>query len=393
MGFKIDQLELGDPRLRDFVAVPWHLFHGDSHWTPPLRAELLGSRLLGITGLLTAKHPYHQQAEVTHFVARDGRRLLGRMSAAVNRRFNERYASRIGTFGLYDVCDDYAVTEALLDRASAWLDARGMTTLRGPGGYSNATHEAYQGVLIEGFDFDPTVELTHNPPYYAEHLERYGLRKAKDYVAFRIETPDRAPERLVRLVGAIERRRRIETRPIDLRHVREEVERIVRIYNEAWQWNWGFLPMTDDECEAIADTLKLVADPGLLQFATVNGELAAVFGALPDPNVPLRPRWNRLRDTDPARALRLLRTRRRIPRARLMFFGVRPGFRKMGVDAVLYLRVLEQAIRNNYRMCEASMLLEENDLVLRAARFMGGVKYKTWRIYEKPLGSSERPPS
>ncbi|MBU0595160.1 hypothetical protein KJ567_00545 [Candidatus Bipolaricaulota bacterium] len=385
MRFTVDQLELGDPRLRDFVAVPWHLFRGDPHWTPPLRAELLGNRAMGITGLLTPGHPYHRQADVTHFIACDGRTPLGRVSAAINRRFNEHHDARIGSFGFFDVCDDYIVAKELLDRASDWLRARSMDLLRGPGGYSNATHEANQGVLIEGFDSPPTVELTHNPPHYAGHLERYGLTKAKDYVAYAIDTPTSVPERLPRLARAIERRRRIETQPIDLRHVREEVERIVWIYNEAWARNWSFLPLTDDECEAMADTLKLVADPGLLQFATVNGELAAVFGALPDPNVTLRPRWNRLRDADVIRALRLLRTRRRIPRARLMFFGVRPKFRKLGVDAVLYLRVLEHAIRHGYRTCEASMLLEDNDLILRASRFMGGVRYKTWRIYEKPL--------
>lgn len=52
----------------------------------------------------------------------------------------------------------------------------------------------------------------------------------------------------------------------------------------------------------MADNLKLVIDPGLMRFATVDGELAAVLGALPDPNVPLRPRWNRFQDADLVRA-------------------------------------------------------------------------------------------
>jgi ribosomal protein S18 acetylase RimI-like enzyme len=82
---------------------------------------------------------------------------------------------------------------------------------------------------------------------------------------------------------------------------------------------------------------------------------------------------------------RLVRTRRRIPRVRLMFFGVRPRFRKLGADAVLYLEVLEHAMRRGYETCEPSMLLEENDLILRASTFMGGERYKTWRIYETPL--------
>lgn len=385
MGFTIDQIEVGDRRLRSFVDVPWALFRGDPHWTPPLRAEFLGNRLFGMTGLLTSEHPYQREADVTHFVARSGQRLLGRLSCAVNRRYNEHYAARIGFFGFFDVCDDYAVTEVLLDRARDWLSGRGMTVMRGPGGYSNATHEAHQAVLIDGFDTPPTVELTYNPPYYAEHLERYGLRKVKDYHAYMIQIPDRQNDRLVRVAAAVRRRRAIETREINLRNLREDVDRIVRIYNEAWANNWGFLPMTDAEAEAMTASLRLVADPGMIRFAWVRGELAAVLGALPDANVALRPRWNRLRDSDLARAFRVLRTRRRISSSRLMFFGVRPQFRKLGVDAVLYAEVLEHVVRRGHKTCEPSMLLEENDLILRASAFMGGERYKTWRIYEMPL--------
>ena len=385
VGLTIDRIELGDRRLRDFVRVPWVLFRGDPHWTPPLRAEYLGSRLFGMTGLLTHDHPYHREAEVTHFVARSRRQLLGRVSAAVNHRFNEHHNGKIGFFGFFDVRDDYVVAEALLDRARDWLSDRGMTVMRGPGGYSNATHEAHQAVLIDGFDRPPTVELTHNPPYYAEILERYGLRKVKDYHAYLIEIPNQAGDRLVRVANAVGNRRSIETRPIDLGDLRQEVDRIVLIYNEAWVNNWGFLPLTDAEAEAMAASLKLVADPGFIRFASIGGELAAVLGALPDANVALRPRWRRLADTDLARALRLLRTRRRIPDTRLMFFGVRPRFRKLGIDAVLYMEVLAHAIRHGYKTCEPSMLLEENDLILRASSFMGGERYKTWRVYEMPI--------
>ena len=259
-----------------------------------------------------------------------------------------------------------------------------MAAMRGPGGYSNATHEPYQAVLVDGFDDPPTVELTHNPPYYGEFLERYGLKKVKDYHAYKIHLVPPS-DRLIRVAGAVQERRNIETRCVDMKHLREEVGRIVTIYNEAWARNWGFLPLTDAEADAMAASLKLVADPGLLRFATVNGELAAVLGALPDPNVPLRPRWNRFRDTDLVRALRLLRMRRHIPVMRLMFFGVRPQFRKLGIDALLYLQVQDYAVRNGYTLCEPSMLLEENDLILRASASMQGERYKTWRIYEMAL--------
>ena len=384
MRFSIEQYALRDRRLKEFVRVPWDLFRGDPHWTPPLTGELLGSKLLGLTGLLTPEHPYHRDADVTHFVAREGRQLLGRVSAAVNHRFNEHYGSKIGFFGFFDVCNNYDLAEALLNRARDWVQNRGMTLMRGPGGYSNASHEAHQAVLIDGFDDPPTVELTHNPPFYGKFLERYGLGKVKDYHAYKIhlEPPS---ERLIRITKAVQKRRNIETRVVDMKNLRAEVDRIVDIYNEAWADNWGFLPLTEAEADAMADNLKLVIDPGLMRFATVNRELAAVLGALPDPNVPLRPRWNRFQDADLMRVLRLLRMRRRIPVMRLMFFGVRPRFRKLGIDALLYLQVQEYAVQHGYKICEPSMLLEENELILRASASMDGERYKTWRVYEMAL--------
>ena len=384
----IEELPLGDRHLRQFVNVAWQINRHDPNWTPPLRADMLGNRLLRITGLLTPAHPYHQNAEVSHFLVRKGRTLLGRISTAVNYRFNEYYNARIGFFGFFDTVEDYNVARLLLDQAREWLAARGMETMRGPGAYSTATHESQQAVLIDGFDTPPTVELTHNPPYYGEFLERYGLVKAKDYHAYIINISDGPDERLQQIVDAVRTRRRIETRKIDLSQIRAEVNKIVYIYNEAWANNWGFLPLTDSEAKAMADSLKLVADPGLLRFAYVDGEIAAVLGALPDPNVAFHPQWSRWRDMDVVRVARLLRTRRHIPRIRLMFFGIRPQFRKLGVDAVLYHEVLGYALAHDYDTCEPSMLLEDNDLILRASEFMGGRRYKTWRVYEMPIEKS-----
>jgi ribosomal protein S18 acetylase RimI-like enzyme len=68
-----------------------------------------------------------------------------------------------------------------------------------------------------------------------------------------------------------------------------------------------------------------------------------------------------------------------------MFFGIRPGFRRMGIDALLYEEMKEYGMRRGYRECETSMLLEDNDLVIRASEFMGARRYKTWRIYDLPL--------
>jgi GNAT superfamily N-acetyltransferase len=309
---------------------------------------------------------------------------VGRISAAINQRFNAHHGTRIGFFGFWDVIEDYGVAKALLDRTGAWVKARGMNVLRGPGEYSNATHER-QGVLIDGFEHPPTVELTHNPPYYADFLERYGFSKAKDYHAYIMDVQTPPPSRLKRLAAQVRQRRDIETRPLILKKLNDEVRLIVKIYNDSWARNWGFLPITDEEAMMLADSLRLIADPGLVQFAFVKGEPAAVLGAFPDPNYALKPRWRWYGDHDLIRVARLYLKRRRTRRTRLMFFGIRPGFRNLGIDALLYEKVKNYAIKRGYEKCEASLLLEDNHLILRPSEFMGARRYKTWRIYDLAL--------
>lgn len=380
----IEQFPLGDPRIREFARLPWRLYRGDPNWTPPLMADLLGSRLLGAKGLLTEEHPYHRRGRVTHFLARRDGRAVGRVSAAVNERFNEYHDVRLGSFGFFEVEQDYEAATALLDAAFGWCREQGMDAMRGPGEYSNATHER-QGVLIDGFDTPPTVECTHNPPHYAEFLERWGLAKVKDYHAYRFTIDTVPADRLARVAERVRARSAVTTRPARIEDWDAEIRRVIEVYNSAWAANWGFLPFTVDEAAAIGETLRPIVDPGLVRFAMLGGEIVAMLGAFPDPNWALRPRWGLLGDSDLVRVARLLAVRRRIPRVRLMFFGIVPGHRLAGVDALLFENAYRYALPRGYREVEASLLLEENAMVIRACEFAGGVRYKTWRIYERPL--------
>lgn len=380
----IEEFPLGDPRIREFALLPWRLYRGDSNWTPPLNADLLGSRLTSTPGLLTAEHPYHRSARVTHFLARRGSRAVGRISAAVNERYNSYHDEKLGSFGFFAVEEDCEAAAALLDAARDWCRDQGMTALRGPGEYSNATHER-QGILIDGFDTPPTVDCTHNPPYYQDFVERWGLAKVKDYHAYLIDLADFPSARVGRVAADVRERNRITTRAVDMSRFDEEVRNIIEVYNQAWSRNWGFLPVTPEEADAVAESLKPIVDPGLIRFAEIDGKLVAVMGAFPDPNWSLRPRWGLLGDGDLVRIARLLRQRRHIPRVRLMFFGIVPGHRLTGIDALLFDETYKYALPKGYRNVEASLLLEDNHMVLRACELAGGRRYKTWRIYERAL--------
>ena len=381
---RIVEIPLGDPKIKEFVAFHWRLYDGNPYWVPQLDADLLGNRLLGLTGLLTPQHPYHDSAKATHFMAFRGEEPLGRVSAVVNNRFNDFYQGKYAFFGFFECVEEYAVAEALLDAARDWAKKQGADVLRGPGEYSNATHER-QGCLIDGFDQDVYVEHTYNPPYYREFIERYGFTKAMDYHAHLIDLRQPASERLANIANGVRERGHLETRALEMSRFDEDLRIVIDIYNKAWAQNWGFLPITDWEVDALVEALKPIIDPGLVRFAYYKGQPIAVLGAFPDPNYALRPRWKLYGDSDYARIARLFATRRSIRRIRLIFFGIVPGFRRLGADALLYQEVHRYAQSKDYGDCDVSLLLEVNDLIIRAAEFMGGNRYKTWRIWDLPL--------
>jgi len=380
----VSEIPLDNSRLKDFVKFSWRLYKKDPCWTPPLNGDLLGNRLLGLKGLLTAKHPYHRHAEVTHFMVRQGKQLLGRISAAINKQFNEYHQTSMGFFGFFEVVNDYEVARTLLDCAREWITERGMTIMRGPGEYSNATHER-QGILIDGFNHPPTVELTHNPPYYAQFLERYGFKKAKDYVAYLISRNNYQASLIRRLAQRVNKSLNIETRALIPNNLKTEVRLILQIYNEAWSQNWGFVPISAEEGDVLADSLRFIIDPGLVRFAFIDGEPVAVMGVIPDPNYALRPRWRWYGDSDLVRIARLFLVRRRISRTRGMFFGIKPKFRNLGIPAILTDELNDYALPRHYHECDASLLLEDNKSIIKILNLFGGKYYKRWRIYDLPL--------
>lgn len=381
---RIEEIPLGSSRLKEFVKFPWQLYKGDPCWTPPLNGDLLGNRLLGLKGLLTPKHPYHRHADVTHFIAWQGKQPVGRISAAINKQYNAYHNTSIGSFGFFEVINDFEVARSLLDSARDWVKERGLAALRGPGEYSNSTHER-QGILIDGFQYPPTVELTHNPPYYAGLLERYGFQKAKDYVAYIAERDTANINLLKRLAQKVGKSLKIETRTIVREELKAEVRLILNIYNEAWAQNWGFLPISAEEGDALADTLRLIIDPGLVRFAFIDGEPAAVMGIIPDPNYALKPRWHWYGDSDFIRLVRLLLMRRHIPMTRGMFFGIKPEFRKLGIPVILASEIADYLVGRHYTAFDGSLVLEDNEAIIRIIDIFGGKYYKRWRIYDLPL--------
>lgn len=374
-----------DRDLHAFIAFPWDVYRRDPHWVPPLffeRLEFLDRR----------KNAFFKHAEVDYFLARRGTRILGTIAAFINHRHNEFHEEKTGFFGFFEVFEDFEVAQALLETAREWVKARGMNVLRGPAQFS--TNDEC-GLLVDGFDSPPMILLTYNPRYYMDYLERAGFHKAMDLYEYLSEageiggTIEGVPPKLLRVVEKLKARGEFTTRQVDLRRLNEELAWVKRLYNSAWEKNWGFVPMDEAEFDHMAEGLKPILDPALAIVVEHEGQPVGFGLTLPDVNHYLR--WAHpgpsVLSSYLAIALVLLRLKLKPPPGMRVFaLGVLEAYRGKGVDALLYYETVKNALARGYTHAEGGWVLETNVMMNRAMEFFGSRVYKTYRYYEKPVG-------
>src|SRR5258708_37905688 len=95
--------------LRRFVGLPYRL-HAGTPWVPPLKLE----RYAFLTRRLNA---YFTHGEAEYFLAVRNGRVVGRVTAQVDRAFNDFHKNRWGNFGFLAFEDDQESLDAL--RAAA----------------------------------------------------------------------------------------------------------------------------------------------------------------------------------------------------------------------------------------------------------------------------------
>jgi hypothetical protein len=370
-------------QLQQFVAFHWTHYRGEPRYVPLLDYEYLGSRVLGITGFFEPRNLFFAHGDTRFFLALQDGQIVGRCNAFVNARHNAHAGDRTGFFGNFESVDDVGVARALWAAAEAWLRGQGMDRIRGPQNFP--VNEATPGFLVEGFDSRPVVYYHYNKPYYAALARACGYAPVMHYLSWECDVQNPPIER--RMVAACEK---VMSRSgVKVEHWRDRPFRTRRgemfeLYNEAWHDNWGFVPFTQQEFFAIVNDMRIVMDPRLFLFLYVEGELAAFFGGIPNLFEKLAtggaPRGVELR-----RAARLLLGKSSIRGFRLGYLGVKPRFRKLGLDAVALWRQQQVAKALGYEYCDLGWVLESNQLVIRMSARFGAVPSKRYALFEKTL--------
>jgi GNAT superfamily N-acetyltransferase len=358
--------------LRQFVELPFALYRNDPHWVPPLRRDELRR-------FDPAHNPFLEHATMALYLARRDGRLVGRIAAIHDRLHDETHSERTGWFGFFEAVDAEAAA-ALLAQAEAWARERGLDRVRGP---VNPSMGESPGLLVEGFNGMPYLLMPHNPPEYERLILAAGYARVKDLLAWDVDLTSPIPARVARLADRVRDRFGVTIRVARLADFDAELEIVKHLYRAAWEDNWGFVPPTDAEIAQLARDLRPVVDPDLVVFAIRHGEPVGCAVCVPDVNQVLKRMSGRL---TPFSLLHFLRRRSIVTRVRMLLLGVVPRARRLGLYPLLIAESWRRAVARGYTRGEVGWTLEDNDLINSGIAAVGGQPYRTYRLYEKPLG-------
>lgn len=374
--------------LRAFVRFPWQIYRGDPNWVPPLIGEQM-RYLDPSTG------PFYGHAEVALYLACRGRTVVGRVAVFVqHEREGEETAAQQtavqaaaceGGFGFFEAVDEYPVVEALLDAACDWLRAKGAVVVCGP---TNFGENESPGILIGGADCPPVMLEAHNPFYYQDLLERYGMEKDRDLYAWRatreqigVELSNIPPE-LARVADVARRVANVTIRTLRMERWEEEVETARQLFNVTLSHLADHVDVSEEDFQRLANQMKLFLDPDLALFAEADGQCVGFCVAVPDVNRVLIHLNGRLL---PFGWLKIRRLIRQIDIVSFKLMGVLPEYRRRGIDALLYMEAVKGVYEKGYAWMDGSLSSELNPTINLIAGRLGAERYKQYRMYRMAL--------
>jgi hypothetical protein len=369
----------GKSDLTAFIDLPKRLFAGHKGYTPHLDAERKEA-------YSPKKNPLFKHVEVQFFLARRAGRVVGRISAQVDHAYLERYSDDTGHFGSLVAEDDPAIFQALFGAAEEWLQGKGMKRATGP--FSLSVNEEV-GLLVWGFDSRPMLLVPYDPPYAGPCVEACGYSKIKDVFSYDYDVQN-APETIgKKLMARAGMAGRVKVRTANMKMFDAEVRTVVGIFNDAWSDNWGFVPFTQAEIDHASKAFGPVIVPELCVFVEVDDEAVAFIVALTNINEAIEDFGGSLNPLNLARLLFRMKIAG-VESTRVPLMGVKKKFRNHPLmGAGLAMMAIDQLRQNGKRLgkksAELGWILEDNKATNNIIKSVGGVHYKTHRLYQKAL--------
>lgn len=317
------------------------IYEGYENWVCPLDNDILA-----VFDNKKNKMFSHGEAIRWYVLDKDSGKAVGRIAAFYDRNGSEDYEQPTGGCGFFECIDNQQVANILFDACRNWLAERGMEAMDGPINFG--ARDAWWGLLVEGFEYQPLYNNPYNPPYYKALFENYGFQNyfnQNSYLwrVYQDDLSDIAKAKAER-VAATEGYRIEDIRNTDLNVATENLR---TIYNKAWALFTGVNPMSEQEAKQIVDTLKPIIDPNIIFFAYYNDEPIGFFVMVPDLNCIIGKFKGKFGIINKLRLMWNLKVKKSADRIFGIIFGIAPQYQGKGIESFMMNHILQTYIRSN----------------------------------------------
>jgi len=335
--------------LKRFVDYPFQLFKGNKFWVPPLKFDEINT-------LRKDKNPAFGYCEAEYWLAYRDNKPVGRIAGIINQKESERWNTRLVRFGWIDFIDDAEVSRILIDAVSEWGRGKGMTGIHGPLGFTDMDPE---GMMVEGFDQISSLSAIYNFPYYNDHMERLGFRKATDWVQFEINIPGEIPEKVERMTRIVLQKYDLHLlKPRKTKEIIPYALKMFAMYNEAFNDLYGFTALTTEQMDYYTRQYFGFIRPEFVSMVLDAKDDVVGFGiTMPSLSLALQKAKGSL---FPFGFIHLLRAMRKNDTIHMYLIGVRPDYQGKGILALIYHELNKEYLAAGITLARTHPQLEEN---------------------------------
>lgn len=360
--------------LKKFYQFQNKLYKNSKEYVPTLDIDQKNS---------LTKDPALDYCTNKMWLAYKGERVVGRIMAIINPRYNELYNLRRGRFGWFDFENDIEIAKALTDTAAQWLKSKGMTHMHGPLAYNTMGR---QGMLVSGFENTPPVNCLYNYPYYVEFMEKLGFEKECDWVQYKLNASQGAPEKLNRMADILMRRynlRFLDIRKINKEQWRKLSENFFKVYNECFKAVHNFIPLTRHEVDAVGSHYLKLLRPELTCIVVDENDEIATFGlCFPSTSEGFKKAKGKL---FPFGWYHILKEYRHYKTIDLMMVGSAPAWNSKGLSAI-YHSHLAASFREHHIACAiTNPQIETNTAAVKVWESYDHQEFMRRRCFIRPI--------
>lgn len=371
--------EVGGDKIlkRMFLEFPVSLYASDPNWIRPLDQD--------IEVIFDPNKNFHlKKGEAIRWILFDGNQNpIGRVAAFYENTEPDKSNLKMAGMGFFEVIDDENAAIILFDACKNWLKEKGFEGMDGPINFGE--RDSFWGLMIKGWEFEPTYKMPWTKPYYISFFENFGF---KDYFQQYVYVSSIRGANVT--AGIEEKAQRIYQNPnYNFKHIEKSnlakyAEDFKIIYNAAWAKFPGVSEMTSEQAQKLVKQMKPIIDEQLLWFAYSElDEPVAFFIVIPDLNQIVKHLHGKLNAWGKIKFL-LLKSRGVLTRTCGVIFGVVPEHQGKGVESAIALRFRTAARENPfypYTTMDMNWVGDFNPKMMRFVSQLGATNDKTFITY------------